>query len=49
MNIQSVYSDIDLDANNMEIEYQASFEELLWFINAHLSNTGRGDFDVEGC
>jgi SPP1 family phage portal protein len=47
MNIQSMYSDIDLDANNMETEYQASFEELLWFINCHLSNTGLGDFEGE--
>lgn len=45
MNIQSMYSDIDLDANDMETEYQASFEMLLWFINLHLANTGQGDFD----
>lgn len=44
MNIQSMYSDIDLDANSMETEYQASFEELLYFINSHLHNTGKGDF-----
>lgn len=44
MNIQSMYSDIDLDANEMETEYQASFEELLWFINAHFANSGLGDF-----
>lgn len=47
MNIQSMYSDIDLDANNMETEFQASFEELLWFVNAHLANTGAGDFSNE--
>lgn len=47
MNIQSMYSDIDLDASNMETEYQASLEDLLWFINAHLANTGQGDFDGE--
>lgn len=47
MNIQSMYSDIDLDANGMETEYQASFEDLLWFVNAHLDNTGAGDFDGE--
>lgn len=47
MNIQSMYSDIDLDANNMETEYQASFEELLWFINCHLANIGMGDFEGE--
>lgn len=47
MNIQSMYSDIDLDANEMETEYQAAFEELLWFINCHLANTGVGNFDVD--
>lgn len=47
MNIQSMYSDIDLDANNMETEYQAAFEELLFFINAHLANIGVGNFDNE--
>jgi SPP1 family phage portal protein len=47
MNIQSMYSDIDLDANNMETEYQASFEELLWFINCHFANMDMGDFENE--
>lgn len=47
MNIKSMYSDIDLDANNMETEYQASFEELLWFINCHFANVGLGDFEGE--
>lgn len=31
----------------METEYQASFEELLWFINVHLANTGQGNFEKE--
>lgn len=44
MNIQSMYNDIDLDANEMETEYQAGFEQLMWFINCHLANTGQGDF-----
>lgn len=44
MNIQSMYSDIDLDANNMETEFQASFEELLWFVQVYLANAGKGDF-----
>ena len=48
MNIQSMYSDIDLDANNMETEYQAAFEELLWFVNCHFANMGMGDFEGEG-
>jgi len=47
MNILSMYSDIDLDANGMETEFQASFEELLWFVNTHLANTGKGDFSNE--
>lgn len=47
LNILSMYSDIDLDANEMETEYQASFEELLYFINLHLANTGAGDFESE--
>lgn len=47
MNIQSMYSDIDLDANGMETEFQAAFEELLWFVNVHLANTGQGDFTNE--
>lgn len=44
MNIQSMYSDVDLDANAMETEFQASFEELLSFVNIHLLNKGVGDF-----
>lgn len=47
MNIQSMYSDIDLDANDMETELQAAFEEILWFVNAHFANTGKGNFDGE--
>lgn len=47
MNIQSMYSDIDLDANGMEAEFQASFEKLLWFVNMHLANTGQGDYSGE--
>ncbi len=47
MNIQSMYSDIDLDTNDMETEFQAAFEEIFWFVNAHLFNTGQGDFDEE--
>jgi len=45
MNIQSMYSDIDLDANGIEMQFQAAFEELLWFVNKHFANTGQGNFD----
>ena len=47
MNIQSMYSDIDIDANDTETEYQAAFEDILWFVNAHLANSGQGDFSNE--
>lgn len=47
MNIQSIFSDIDLDANGTETEYQAAFEEILWFVNCHLANTGCGNFENE--
>lgn len=47
MNIQSMYSDIDLDANGMETEFQAAFEQLLWFVNQDLKTKGAGDFEQE--
>ena len=34
-------------SNEMETEFQAAFEEILWFVNAHLANTGRGNFENE--
>jgi len=48
MNILSMYSNIELDANKMETEFQAAFEQLLYFVNAHLANSGVGDFSSEG-
>lgn len=45
MNIQSMYSDIDMDANDTEAEIQAAFDDILWFVNCHLANTGQGDFE----
>ncbi|MGN1318999.1 MAG: phage portal protein, partial [Lachnospirales bacterium] len=47
MNIQSMYSDIDLDANKMESEFQASLQKLMWFIKMYLSQTSRGNYDKE--
>ena len=41
MNIQSMYSDIDLDANDTEVELQAAFEEILWFVNTYLASKGQ--------
>lgn len=47
MNIRSMYSDIDLDANGMETEFQAAFEDLMWFVTMHLINSGKGDYTGE--
>lgn len=47
MNIKSMYSDIDLDANAMQTEFEAAFEDLFWFVNMHLINSGTGDFSNE--
>lgn len=44
LNIKSMYSDITLDANDLENEWQAAFEDLLWFVKRFLLNTGQGDF-----
>ena len=44
VNIKSMYNDIDMDANNMETEFQLALHKLLWFVNCHLMNTGHGDF-----
>lgn len=45
MNIQSMYSDMDLDANMMETELQAAFEDILWFVNTALNNSGQGSYE----
>lgn len=47
MNIESMYTDIDLDVNGMETEFQAGFEELKWFIDQYLITTEKGDFTEE--
>lgn len=47
MNIESMYTDIDLDVNGMETEFQAGFEKLKYFIDRYLIGAGRGDFTGE--
>ena len=47
MNIQSMYTDIDLDVNAMETEFQAGFEELKWFIDQYLIQQGHPDYSNE--
>ena len=47
MNIQSMYTDIDLDINGMETEFQVGFEQLIWFIDQYLKHAKLGDFEEE--
>lgn len=45
MHIQTIYQDTELDAQDMETEYQAAFEDLLWFVDQYLASSGQGDFE----
>lgn len=38
------YSDLDMDCNILESEFQSSIEHLIWFVDQHFLLTGRGDF-----
>ncbi len=44
MNILSMYSDIDLDANGMEMEFQRAFKSIFDFLDCHFENIGLGRF-----
>lgn len=43
MNIQSMYNDIDLDADEMETQFQFAMKQVLWFVRRYLYNTQRID------
>lgn len=45
--LRFLYSDLDLDANIMETEFQASLEQLRWFFDTHLFNTTGVDYSKE--
>lgn len=45
--LKQLYNDLDMDANILETEFQASLEQLLFFVNAHLANAKVGDFENE--
>lgn len=51
MNIESMYADIEITANDLENEFSASFEKLLWFVRKYLSQNNKDvqdiDFDKE--
>lgn len=45
--LRFLYADLDMDCNLIEAEFQFALRQLLWFINAHLANSGAGDFEGE--
>lgn len=45
--LKFLYADLDMDANIIETEFQASLEQLLWFVNQHIANTTGQDFSNE--
>lgn len=47
LNLKSMYSDIDLDANMTETEFQVSFELFIWFYNSYLEMQGKRSFFTE--
>lgn len=46
MNIRSMYSDISLDADDMEMEFQSSLQDLMWFINKYNGLVSNPQSDV---
>ena len=47
MNLKSLYMIIDLDSNEMEAEFRASFEDLMWFVNKYIMFTYGEDYKDE--
>jgi SPP1 family phage portal protein len=45
--LRFLYADLDMDANIIETEFQAALEQLRWFIDVHIANTGSGDYSNE--
>ncbi|BBI32031.1 phage portal protein [Cohnella abietis] len=45
--LKQLYNDLDMDANDMETEFQAALEQFLWFVNQHLLLITKGDFTTE--
>lgn len=47
MNIMSMYSDIDLDANSMETELKRAFKKIFEFLDVHFRLCNIGNFENE--
>jgi SPP1 family phage portal protein len=42
--LRFLYADLDMDADYIETEFQASLEQLRWFIDTHIANTMGKDY-----
>lgn len=47
ISLKFLYADLDMDANDIETEFQASLEQLRWFIDQHIANTTGTDYSKE--
>lgn len=47
ISLKFLYADLDMDANSIETEFQASLEQLRWFIDQHIANTTGTDYSKE--
>ncbi|OZV10815.1 phage portal protein [Tissierella sp. P1] len=45
--LKFLYSGLDLKCNHLEVEFKQAFEQLLYFINIYLSETGQGNYQNE--
>ena len=45
--LKFLYADLDMDCNIIETEFQASLEQLRWFVDQHLANTIGADYSGE--
>lgn len=47
INIKSAYLVIDLDTNEMESEFRASFDDVMWFVDKFINFTYHEDYSTE--
>lgn len=40
LNLKSMYNDIDLETNSVELEFKSSLDELMYFVNMYLNHKG---------
>ncbi len=45
--LKFLYSGLDLKCNKLEIEFKNSWEQLLYFVNIYLAETGQGNYSNE--